>query len=373
MGKFERFFSQQVVTQRWWIISLTILILAVAGSGAGRLTVGNDMRVFFSKENLSLGGFFQFSLGYPKIIKKLKPDLIFENPYTSLTPRSYQTYFAAKANGIPMVYVDPGDIPPKGGLKRLLSRIERPVINYAKHIIVYNVMGKERFVKEYEYPEDRISVIPKPVDVRQFSPGTGREEIRSKLNAGDKFVVAHLGRPTNNKGARYLMEVVRKIKESGSAGEFLFLFAGGNIIDADAKAIHLLKEKYGLDNVQFTGKTLHNEMVKYQAAADAVVYPDFTNPPGFSTVLAESMAMGKAIIMGIKGYERATPIVNKETGIIVEPRNVEEIHKWVMQLKDNHEIRERLGRNVRKFAEEQMSWEKQANLYKEIFDRAVNE
>ena len=329
--------------------------------------------IFFSKENLSLGGFFQFSCRYPGMIKKLKPDLIFENPYTNLTPRSYQTYFAARANNIPIVYVDPGDVPSKGSLKRLLNKIEKPVINYAKHIIVYNEIGKERFVKEYGYPENRISVIPKPVDVRQFSPGAGRKEIRSKLDAGDRFIVAHLGRPTNNKGARHLMEVARKIKESGKAGEFLFLFAGGNIMDADTNAMHLLKDEYELNNVHFTGKILHDQMAKYQAAADVVVYPDFTSPPGFSTVLAESMAMGKAIIMGTRGYEGGTPIVNKETGIIVEPRNVEEIYDWIMQLKDNHEIRERLGRNVRKFAEEHMSWEKQANIYKEIFERAVKE
>ena len=54
MSRFEKFFGKQVVRQRWWIISLTILILAVAGSGASKLTVSNDMRVFFSEENPQL-------------------------------------------------------------------------------------------------------------------------------------------------------------------------------------------------------------------------------------------------------------------------------------------------------------------------------
>ncbi len=327
--------------------------------------------IFFSKSNLSLGGFFQFSCNYPSMIKKLKPDLIFENPYTNLTPRSYQTYFSAKINGIPVVFIDPGDIPPKGTLKKILNRIEKPIINNAKHIIVYNEMGKERFIKEYGYPENQISVIPKPVDVNKFTPGKGREEARNELNVGERFVVAYLGRLSNNKGARYLLEVAKNIKEQGKSHEYLFLFAGGNIIDSDAKNIHSLKDKYGLDNVHFTGKIPHRDMIKYQAAADLVVYPDVTNLPGFSTVLAESMAMGKAIIIGIKGFEGAIPIIHKETGIIVEARNVNEVVENIIYLKDNSEIREHLGNNVRKYAENNMCWEKQTHRYKKIFERAI--
>lgn len=328
--------------------------------------------IFFSKKNISLGGFFQFSSDYLKIIKKLKPDIIYENPYTTLTPRSYMTYFAAKGLGIPIVYIDPGDIPPKGKAKRLLNRVEKNIVSYASHIISYNEMGKVRFIREYSCPENKVHVIPKPVDTHQFKPGTGLEEARGKIGAGNRFVVSYIGRLSNNKGSHHLMDAARRIKALGRSGEFLFLFAGGNIIEKDAMAIHSLKEKYSLDNVHFTGKVSHKEIVQYQAASDVVVYPDSTNLPSFSTVLAESMAMGKAIIIGNRGYEKATPLRHLDTGIIVGAGNVDEIINHINKLKDDVELKNRLGANVRKYAEEHMSWNTQVKIYKEIFESALS-
>ena len=327
--------------------------------------------VYFSKQNLSLGGFFQFSAAYPGIIKKLRPDLIFENPYTTLTPRSYQTYFAAKANGIPMVYVDPGDIPPKGTLKRMLARFESPIVRNARHVIVYNDMGRKRFMEDYGYPEDRISVIPKPVDTAQFTPGKGREVAREKLGAGNRFVVGYMGRLSNNKGGIHLMNIARHFKEEGLSKRFLFVFAGGSITDADAEPFHSIKKKYALDNVHLTGKIPHSDMTAYQAACDLIVYPDVTNLPGFSSVLSESMAMGKAIILGIKGFEGATPINDGVNGRIVRAGNEKEIGDAIKELENDPGQIRKYGDAVREFAVEEMDWKAQAKIYKGIFERAV--
>ncbi len=327
--------------------------------------------VYFSKQNLSLGGFFQFSPGYPGAIKKLRPDLIFENPYTTLTPRSYQTYFASRANGIPMVYVDPGDIPPKGALKRMLARIEAPIVRNARHVIVYNEMGRSRFISDYGYPEDRISVIPKPVDTVQFTPGKGREEARSRLNAGDRFVVGYMGRLSNNKGGICLMEVARRFKEGGLSNQYLFIFAGGSITDSDAEPFHAMKNKYGLDNVHLTGKVPHSDMAAYQAACDLIVYPDVTNLPGFSTVLAESMAMGKAMILGIKGFEGATPIRDEVNGRIIPAADAGAIASVIQELSHDPGQVRKYGNAVRKYAMENMDWKAQVKIYRGIFERAV--
>lgn len=327
--------------------------------------------VYFSKRNLSLGGFFQFSAGYPRAIGRLRPDVIFENPYTTLTPRSYMTWCAARANRIPMVYVDPGDIPPKGALKRMLGRFEGPVVRNASHVIVYNEMGRDRFAGEYRYPEDRISVVPKPVDTAAFTPGKGREKARAAIGAGERFVVGYIGRLSNNKGAIHLMQAAGRIKDMGLADDYLFLFAGGNITDSDAAPLHSMRERLGLRNVHFTGKVPHHDMAGYQAACDLVVYPDVTNLPGFSTVLAESMAMGKAIVMGIQGFERATPIEDRINGRVVKAGDVDELVEIVRELSLDEAQRARYGGAVRDFAVERMDWGKQAKIYKDVFSKAV--
>ncbi|KYK27036.1 MAG: hypothetical protein AYK23_00325 [Candidatus Proteinoplasmatales archaeon SG8-5] len=306
------------------------------------------------------------------MIKKLKPDLILENPYTTLTPRSYQTYFASKVNEVPMVYIDPGDIPPKGALKKILSRFERPVINYAEHVVVYNEMGRTRFAEEYGFPKEYITVIPKPVDTRQFTPGLHRDEARSRIGARDRFVVGYMGRLSNNKGGIHMMEVARRFKEDGLSDRFFFLFAGGNITESDAKPFHAMKRKYGLDNVHFTGKVRHRDMNAYQAACDLIVYPDVTNLPGFSSVLAESMAMGKAIVIGNKGFEGATPIRDRVNGMVIQARNPGDIIEAIRELSVDDVQRKKYEEAVREYAVKEMDWKEQAKIFKRIFDKAVD-
>jgi len=327
--------------------------------------------IYFSKKNLSLGGFFQLSSGYQRAMEELKPDLIFENPYTTLTPRSYQTWLSARVMEIPVVYVDPGDIPPKGPLKKILSYLERPVIRNAVRIIVYNELGKERFVREYGYPKDKIEVIPKPIDTFEFLPGKDRDDARKKIGAGDKFVVSYFGRLSNNKGCIYLLKAARVIQSMGLGQHYLFLFAGGNIIERDAIAIKEMAASYHIKNIHFTGKVPHKEMVGYQAASDLVVYPDVTNLPGFSTVLSESMAMGKSIVLGIKGFEYATPIKDGENGVIVKARDENAIVDAILRLKTDEAERVRLGKAAREFAAQNMDWLKIAEKYHDIFTKAL--
>lgn len=54
MGWLENNFGKWVIKKRWWIIFTTILIVFAAASGTRFLTINNDTRVFFSKENPQL-------------------------------------------------------------------------------------------------------------------------------------------------------------------------------------------------------------------------------------------------------------------------------------------------------------------------------
>jgi glycosyltransferase involved in cell wall biosynthesis len=327
---------------------------------------------FFNRDNISLGGFFQITPKYIFEIRNESPDIIFENVYTTLTPRMYMSYFAGRLLDIPIVYLDPGDIPPKGFFKQSLNILERRVVKNAAKIITYNELGKNRFMREYGVNSDDIVVIPKPVDTKKFDPKISGDNFRKKIGIEGKFVVGYYGRLDRNKGSEHLIYAAKKIHEMG-LNDIVFMFVGGNIIDSDAKFIKSLVQKFDLDNLHFTGMLAHNEMSQAYAAANMVVYPDVTNLPGFSTVLAESMAMGKSIVIGIKGFEMATPIKHEETGIIIPPRNVGEIVNRVLQVRDDSELRRKLGANIRKFTEENMDWNVVAEKYYEIFKGALYE
>ncbi len=54
MTWFETVFGKWVVNRRWWIIAATIIVVLIASSGMRFLTINNDTRVFFSKDNPQL-------------------------------------------------------------------------------------------------------------------------------------------------------------------------------------------------------------------------------------------------------------------------------------------------------------------------------
>jgi glycosyltransferase involved in cell wall biosynthesis len=329
--------------------------------------------IYHRRGNISLGGFFRWTPGIIRQLLKWKPDLILENPYLSLTPRSYMTFIASKLLNIPMVYLDAGDIMPRLTLKhKVVLPIEKRVVNRTAAIITYNREGRKRFVNKYGYPAEKVYVIPKPVDTSRFNPYVDCDGFVRKYNLLNKFVVAYFGRLCTNKGAKQLLYAADLMRRKGTDKDIVFLFVGGNIETDQAQEFRQHLQKLNLKNVALTGMISNKDMPGAYAAADIAVFPDVTNLPGFSTVLAESMASGLPVIIGIKGWEDAVPIVDRRNGLIIEHSNPELIADKIELLKGDHILRRKLGENVLKFARERMEYKKVVEKYYRIFNKLIN-
>jgi len=327
--------------------------------------------IYARKRNISLGGFFQVSPGYMNLIKKTNPDIIFECAYTTMNPRMYMTALGSKLNGIPRAYLDVGDIPRVGRVKRILKRPESYMTRDAELVITYNDLGKERILKDYGVPEDRIHVIPKPVDTSEFNPGIDGSEIRQRFGLNDNFVVSYFGRLDLNKGSDVLARVARSVRHDPRFTRVKFLFVGGHLTSSHADTIGPIVAECAPGQVVMTGYVDHSDMPAFQAASDVAVFPDVTNLPGFSQVLAESMSAGKPIIIGNRGYEGATPLRDMKNGLIVTPRSEEEIRNALLFLMENEGERRSLGTEIRAFAVDRMDWESVAAQYNSLLSKAA--
>jgi glycosyltransferase involved in cell wall biosynthesis len=326
--------------------------------------------LFHRKGDISLGGFFRWSSSIGKETLRWQPDLIMESPYMTLTPRSYMTHYAARHLNIPLVYVDCGDIIPNLKLKHRICKIfEKPVVNDAAAVITYNEAGKKRFIGKYGYSEERIHVIPKPVDIQRFHPGVESNSFRERYGLTGKFVVAYFGRICKNKGAHYLLEAASIMHRRGTDKGVVFLFVGGSIDSTHAEYFQDKIRHLPMDNIKKTGKIFYDDMPSAYAAADIAVFPDVTNLPGFSTVLAESMAAGLPSIIGNRGWEDATPIKDGLNGIITKPGDAFELAEKIEMLRSNHEIRKAIGTNSLKLAREEMDYDKVVARYYELFGK----
>lgn len=301
-------------------------------------------------------------------IVRLRPDVIFENPFSWLTPRSYQTHSAARVLGVPIVYYDPGDDIPISTKHRVMAHWERPVVNDASAIITFNEAGRSRFMNKYGYPSSRLHVIPKPIDVRLFERGADVEALRSaKGFDSDTFVVGYLGRLARYKGSAYLLEVAQRALSDENMARCRFLFIGGAFV-ADTN-----EESYHLPNTVLTGMLAHHEVASYLSMCDVVVFPDLSSPGGFSTAIAEAMAAGKTLVVGVGDRHDFVPLVHEETAILVPPRDPGAIAEALTRLMMDPALAHRLGARVGKFAREHMDYPRVASEYLRLLDSVVHE
>ena len=86
---------------------------------------------------------------------------------------------------------------------------------------------------------------------------------------------------------------------------------------------------------------------------------------GFGIVYLEAALAGKPVIAGRSGGV-SDAVVDYETGILVEPDNVDSIEDAIQELYRNFDLRQELGDNAMKRAISSFSWKGQAGKFFEI-------
>jgi glycosyltransferase involved in cell wall biosynthesis len=307
------------------------------------------------------GGILSWMPGYRNALEAAAPDVILENPFSWLTPRSYQTHSYARRRGVPVVYYDPGDDIPIGAKHRLMALWEAPVVRDAAAIITYNEAGKRRFVEKYRYPAERIHVIPKPVDVKSCRFSGSVLEVRKRYGARSQdLVVAYFGRLASYKGSATLLEVANRAFADQRMREVRFVFVGDTLASAESSG------DYMLANTHVTGVVPHVEIARHLAACDVVVFPDVTSPGAFPTAVAEAMAAGKPMVVGIGDRTDLLPLKHRETALIVPPRDVSAILETILEVQTDRPSARAMGDAVGRYASDHMDYAIVAAAYVDI-------
>lgn len=328
-----------------------------------RLLPSRSVR-FSQKES---GGIVSWMPSYRRALAEVAPDVIIENPFSWLTPRSYQTNVYSRTHGVPVVYYDPGDDIPISFKHRVMALWETPVVQHASAIITYNEAGKLRFIRKYHYPADRIHVIPKPVDVSMCRYSESVESTRASYGARpDDLVVGYVGRLAAYKGSAVLLEVARRAAADESMNGVRFVFVGDTLASKESS------DAYRLPNTHVTGMVPHSEVARHLAACDAVVFPDVTRPGGFPTAVAEAMAAGRALVVGIGERTEFLPLEHLKNALLVPPSDADAVLQAVHRLQVDRDTAHWLGEAVGEYALERMDYPVVAAAYVDILQGVSN-
>jgi glycosyltransferase involved in cell wall biosynthesis len=174
------------------------------------------------------------------------------------------------------------------------------------------------------------------VDTGRFRPNPiAREEVRIEIGVGPQDVVAlFCGRLTRDKGLLELMAAMRELRNSLPELHVAVLgFEEGNFLT-------LMRHTAGLaaDRLHALGFSPIPE--RYMAAADFLVLP--SHREGFGLTVVEAAACGTPSI-GTRIHGLTDAIIDRETGLLVPPRDAKALARSMMELVSDPQLRRRLG------------------------------
>ncbi len=205
------------------------------------------------------------------------------------------------------------DLPGKRAYNAVMARGER-VIAISRHIAAV-------VAERHGVGPDRLRVIPRGVDVRQFdAAGVSAERMMRLLSAWrlpvDQDIVLLPARLSRWKGQAVLVEAFARMSRRDVACVLVGDEAGRR---AYARELVGLAERLGVGaRVRLVG---HCDDMPAALALATVVVNASTEPEGFGRVIVEAQAMGRLVVATAHGGAAET-IVSGETGWLVPPGDV---------------------------------------------------
>lgn len=205
---------------------------------------------------------------------------------------------------------------------RGILKLERDIFKpeNTRHVVTNSELTKKQAVKNFGYPENRITVIYNGVDHMKFHPVENRREflkIRKLLNlAEDGFILLF---PATNFRIKGLENAIRTLSllDGELKKRTLLVITGGDKEESYRK----LAEKLNVSgNIRFEGRK--GNMREYYVAADLLFYPTLYEP--FSNVCLEAFSCGLPVLT--TSLNGAAEIVTENAnGFIVPDASEEEM------------------------------------------------
>jgi glycosyltransferase involved in cell wall biosynthesis len=181
-----------------------------------------------------------------------------------------------------------------------------------------------------------------------------------------RFLVGYVGVMGRQEGVDLLLEAVAHLVAGGRRDVQFCLVGGGPSLDE----LRALCSELGLDDyVTFTGRAPDQILLEVLSTADVCVNPDRVNPMNnLSTMnkILEYMSLSKPIVQ----FEVVEGRVSAgEASLYAKPNDIADLAHNILTLLDDPERRAEMGRIGRSRVEAELSWNWQASVLVEAYQR----
>lgn len=250
------------------------------------LGVAKFVEVSLVKDNTSIKGDLNYYRKLKKVIRDIKPDLVFS--YT-IKPVVYGS-MAAKSCRVPRIFsmvTGLGRVYASKGLKTNVIRsitktLYKIAFSYCDKVIFQNPDDIEQFVSDKYLPVDKTALVNgSGVNMERFA--------KSELPSDPVFLM--VGRILREKGVIEYCEAAKKVKKSHPNARFILL--GG--LDSSIGALNMddLRDYIDSGIIEFPGEV--KDPVSFYKECSVFVLPSYYRE-GLPRTILEAMSCGRAII-----------------------------------------------------------------------------
>ena len=199
-----------------------------------------------------------------------------------------------------------------------------------------------------KYTEKQILVTPFGIDPEKFKP----LEVNSFFEPGT-IVLGSVKQLELKYGTDYLIQAFKKVLDRNPHRKLALLLVGSG---TKAEAFKNLAEDLGIkDKVIFTGKVPVEKVPEYHNQIDIFLNISIFDSESFGVSVIEAMACEKPVIVSRVGGLPEVVIEN-ETGLIVEPKNIEDTVVAIELFLHNPDLMKKYGKAGRAHVVSKYNW-----------------
>lgn len=267
-----------------------------------------------------------------------------------------------KMKRVPVIVTFHNDTVARARWQNFLVRIYNVILNRLilgkVNLITVPSQAYRMELKRRGIDENRIRTINNGIEL-STRKGFNVNKLKQQLGLLEKEIVLFVGALEKRKGVEFLIKAFPRVKNKILNVKFLIVGNGSEKTNLESLA-HDLKAS---GDILFTGHVTDEQLEVFYEISDAFVLPSLYET--FGLVLLEAMAHSKPIvatrILGV------SELVNSGiNGILVEPRNSEQLSEAIIQVLSEKDYANRLGMNGERFSKK-FEWKTAVSKYVDAY------
>jgi len=237
---------------------------------------------------------------------------------------------------------------------KLLVAFERWTFRTADVSIATNESYKRIAIERGGMQPERVFVVRSGPDLRRLKIMPPVESLKK----GRRFLVGYVGVMGKQEGIDYLLRAAQYIVRELKRTDIQFGLVGGG---TELEEMKVYAQALGVsDYITFTGRIPDPQMLEMLNTADVCVNPDVANEMNDKSTMnkiMEYMALGKPLVQFDLTEGRYSA---QEASLYAEKNNERDLARKILQLLDDPELREKMGRLGRSRIENELEWKHEA-------------